>query len=121
MDNIDKMQMFVGKICTVLTAPVSIEFHNFEQHAQYFTGEITAVDEWGVWLQHPYAKTMSYYPFPIIGIVEEQYVASDDPMADKIKEEFGKKETKKTTPTPPKPQGNFIPVSELSKIVKKKG
>lgn len=101
---------FVGRICTILTNPVSLPFKDAVQHSQFFTGKLEHVDDYGVWLRHVHTNTMAFYSFPLVGIVEEQVIPNSDPRAEKIKEGLKKKD-------PPKPS-QFIPIESLTKIVR---
>lgn len=116
------LEIFVGKVCTILTKPVNIQFRDFMQHAQYFTGEVSHIDEYGIWLEHNQTKQISFFSLEnIVGIVEEQKIPLDHPMADQIKEAVAKKQQPKQPFKNPNqlPKQTFIPVEELSKIVKK--
>ena len=119
----DNLQVFVGKVCTVLTHPTTRQYPRVPQdkqfdknltveHAQYFTGQVTDVDNYGIWLKHLHTKQISFYQFPIIGIVEEQYITEKDPMMDKIKKDI---EKAKKPPTPV--YQTFIPIDDLTKLV----
>ncbi len=111
---------FVGRICTVLTHPVSFQFSDAVQHSQFFSGKVEEINKDGIWLRHVHTNTVTFYTFPIIGIVEEQVIPKDDPRAVKLKEDMEKKEQEKKDRLKPKlpPQGQFIPVDSLSKIVR---
>lgn len=112
------LDYFVGKICTILTSPVNIQFKDFVQHAQYFTGEVVSLSPAGVWIKHPQSKVLAFYATQsIIGIVEEQTVSEDDPLMDKIKEDIQKK---KEAQRPKMPGQTLIPVDDLTKMLKKK-
>jgi len=121
---------FVGRLCTILTKPVSFQFADAIQHSQFFTGKIEEINKDGIWLRHVHSKTVAFYTFPIIGIVEEQVISENDPRAEQLKAEFAKKEKAKQDaekaksphhmkpPPPPQQQGQFIPIESLTKIVK---
>jgi hypothetical protein len=117
------LKYFIGKICTILTQPIGIQFTNAVEHSQYYTGTVEQIDDEGIWVRHPLTKAMSFYNWTsIMGIVEEQYVEPNDPLMEKIKEDISRKQ--KPTPQPP-PQmpitsNNFIPVDEFTKMIKKK-
>lgn len=101
-------EKFLGRICTLLTHQSSFPFKDAMQHSHFFTGKVEYIDSDGIWLEHLQSKTYSFYAFPIIGIVEEQVIAHDDPRAEKIKEELKKKE-----PTP----SNFVSIDSLTNMV----
>jgi hypothetical protein len=109
-------EKFLGKICTILTAPTTLIISTPVEHSNFFTGKIEYIDHNGIWLLHLHTNTYSFYAFPIIGIIEEQVIQKNDPRAEKIKEELKKKEQQKAAATPP-PQ-NFIPIDTLTKMVK---
>jgi hypothetical protein len=107
-------ESFTGRICTILTNPVSFPFKDAVQHSQFFTGKVELVDNQGIWLRHLHTNTIAFYSFPIIGIVEEQVIPQNDPRVEKIKAEMKKKE-----PKPPQPHSQFIPIESLTKMMKK--
>lgn len=115
MDDITSLlkENFTGRICTILTRPVSFAFKDVMQHAEFFTGRVERIDEFGIWLRHMNKNTIAFYPFPIIGIVEEEVIPPDDPRAEKLKEAMKKKEAPK-----PMPQKQFIPIESLTKMVR---
>lgn len=107
---INNCQRFIGKICTIVTAPVSVPVNDAVQHSQFFTGKVTEVNSSGIWIQSLNTNTMAFYMFPIIGVAEEQFISKDDPEYNKIQEEFA-------TPKPT-PSQSFISIDELTKKVK---
>jgi hypothetical protein len=113
---------FTGRICTVLTSPVSFQFQDALQHAQFFAGKVMEINQYGIWLKHLHTNTFSFYSFPIVGIVEEPYIPENDPRAEKIKEELKIKEEqqkkKEARPKTPPPQSQFIPIESLTKMVR---
>lgn len=108
VDNLRKN--FLDRVCTILTQPVSFPFKDAIQHSQFFTGKVVDVNQYGIWLKHLQIGTYAFYSFPIVGIVEEQYVPENDPRIDKIRQELKKKEMPKAS--------QFIPVESLTKIVR---
>ena len=107
-------KFFVGKVCTILTTPIALPIKDSFVAAQYFTGQVTEIDNNGIWIKHIPTGDMSYFSFPIVGIVQEQYVPETDPNHDKLKEEIQK------TKSPPTkiPPGNFTSVSDLTNKAK---
>lgn len=112
----NNLQGFVGRVCTVMTVNTALQITEPLRHAQYFTGRVKSVDEYGIWLEHLQTKNRSFFMFPVVGIVEEQFIPEDDPRSSKIKEEMEKQ--KKPVAPPKMPPGQFIPVEQLTKIVK---
>lgn len=108
---------FLGKICTVLTNSSVLPVKDAVQHSQYFTGEVQRIDRYGIWVKHITSGTMGFFAFPIVGIVEEQVIAQDDPRHEKLKEEVQKQKAGK--PAFQKP-GTFMSVEDLVATVKKK-
>ena len=113
---LEHYQKFVGRICTVLTSPVNFEFKDPIQHSNYFSGKVISVDKFGIWIQNVKFGTMSFFPFPVIGLIEEQAVMRDDPRYDKIKAEL--EEKKSPRPIPPKSNVS-VSVEELTEMAKK--
>lgn len=123
---------FVGRICTILTNPVSFQFADAVQHSQFFTGKVEEIDEHGIWLRHVHTNTIAFYSFPVVGIVEEQVISETDPRAAQVKAELEKKEREKKAKEaaakrqqqpafrqpPPQQQGQFIPIESLTKMVR---
>jgi hypothetical protein len=84
---------FLGKVCTILTNPTPFPFRDAKQHASYFSGLVTEINEEGIFLKNLVFKTMAFFTFPIIGIIEEIGVAEDDPNFEKVKMEVEKAKT----------------------------
>lgn len=93
---IENYQKFIGKVCTILTQPVSFPFKDGSQFAEFFSGKVINVDKFGIWVQHVNAHTMAFFTHPIVGIIEEQTVLKNDPRYEKIKTEL---EGKQKPPT----------------------
>lgn len=110
---------FVGKICTIMTGPVSFPFREGKQHAEFFTGLVLEISEEGILIKHLNTNTLAHYSFPIVGIVEEQVVAKSDPNFEKVKSEVEKTKPpviqKPAAPTP----ANFVSIEEMTKMAKK--
>lgn len=108
---------FLGKICTVITQSISLPVKDPIVAAQYFTGEVISIDYDGIWIKHMLSSTKAFYAFPLIGIVEEKVVASNDPLHEKITQDINKAEKK---PTPKSATANnFVGIDELREKVKK--
>ena len=95
MKNSDTLQYFVGKICTIFTAPINREF-NERQNVDYFVGRVDGFDDKGILMSHVVSNCKNFYFFQnVISIAEEQLVDSDDPI---LKEYESIKEQKKNQP-----------------------
>lgn len=109
-------ERFLGKVCTILTGPVSFPFSNGKQHAEYFSGLVTEVSNNGILIKHLNTNTHAFYTFPIVGVVEEQTIDRSHPDYDKIKAELEQK--KKPAPIQkPAPQIN-LSIEELTRQAK---
>ena len=104
------MDYFVGKVCTIMTAPTTMAFSDFIKHAQYFTGLVESIDGMGVWVRHPQSKSLSYFMFPLVGIVEEQVVDPKSPLMDKINNDIKKKE-----------KSEFLQVDDIAAMMRQSG
>ena len=101
-------EKFLGKVCTILSNQIAVPIKDHVQHSQYFTGMVTDIDIHGIWLKHLNINTYAFYQFPIVGIVEEQFIPEGDPRTEKIKEGLKGKQPQKAS--------QFIPVDQLTKI-----
>jgi len=110
-------EKFIGKICTILTGPVSFPFSNPKQHAEFFTGLIVAIEPSGILIKHLNTNTHAFYAFPIVGIVEEQVVSKTDPNFNKIKEEVEQKKKPASIVQQPTSQVS-LSVEDLTKMAK---
>ena len=108
---INNYKYFVGKVCTVLTHPVGMPMKDPFSASQYFTGQVTEVNEYGIWLKHLQTGGMSFFIFPIVGVIEEQYIPKSDPEHEKIKEEVEQIKN----PPPKIPPQNMTSISELTR------
>jgi hypothetical protein len=83
-----RLQHFVGKICSVFTCPVNRQLDQSEIHT-YFLGVVEAVDEKGILLNQIGTYQKSYFFFPnIVGIAEEKVLDAnqDAELIAKLKE-----------------------------------
>jgi hypothetical protein len=115
-----QFERFLNKPCTILTRDIGFPFTGPIQHSQYFSGLVKEVNQYGVLIEHLQTKTLAFFAFPIVGIVEEQTVTKDNPNYEKIKEELEQK--KKPTPKPVPAQrptpNNYLSVEEMTKMAK---
>jgi hypothetical protein len=90
--NIKKMQeLFIGRVCTILTITVAkVNFHD-TQFSDFFTGIVEAIDEDGILMKHHLSGCKNFYFMPhIVSILEEQVIEEDNPQYEKIIEKIRK-------------------------------
>lgn len=89
----DKLQYFVGKICTIITYQTT-RLYSDEQHANTFTGMVDAVDGLGVWMKLlPHMTRRAFFSVPLCGIVEEEVIPVTPEQEKEIKEAYIKEHT----------------------------
>ena len=84
-------EMFVGRVCTVLT--VGIGKNNFQDHQfdDFFTGIVDSIDEDGIFTRHHLTGCRNFYAMNhVVGILEEQVIGEDNPEFEKIVQEVQK-------------------------------
>lgn len=118
---------FLGKICTILTNSTPFPFDP-TKHADFFSGLVTEVNEDGVFVKNLRFNTMSFFSFPIVGIVEERGVSETDPMFEKVKDVAQKTKmpaksmqeaAKPTRPAPVYfPPKDFTSIEDMTKMAK---
>jgi hypothetical protein len=99
ISTIKKMQeMFLGKICTVLTVTVSkTDFHD-TQFADFFTGFMEWIDEDGIITRHHITGCKNFYPISsVVAIMEEQVIEESNPEYKNIISEIQKKPQSKNS------------------------
>lgn len=111
--NIKKLQMdFVGKICTILTAPIAKSTLLDAQFADYFTCLIDQLDEDGIWATHPTTGCKNFYSFQhIVGLIEEQVFYENNPEHAEIIRQ-AKEISKKPTDSP------YVNIDLMTDLVK---
>lgn len=115
MNHFELREKFLNKVCTILCHQTSYPFKDGIEYSEFFTGLIEDIDESGVWLRHLKVKTLAFFAFPIVGIVEEQVLQKGDPIIEKIKESNKPKPIMKP---PIIGQTTFVPVESLTKLVR---
>lgn len=80
-------EYYIGKLCTIMTGPMSLSL-DANTHPQWFTIVIEDIDTECVIGIELSRKTKHLFFFPIMGIVEEQYILPDHPEYDQIKEKM---------------------------------
>ena len=119
------MEYFIDKICTILTQPVNKNFADKIEHANFFTGLVKKIDRFPngislIWLEHLQTKSLSAFNLSmVVGILEEQVIKESDPRYSKLKEE-AEKIKKPAAPSPFTKSGDFVPVEDLTKLIKEK-
>jgi hypothetical protein len=88
--NIQKLQYFVGKICTILTPPTNRTFDDMT-HANCFVGIVEDINELGIWIQYPSSQQKAFFPVPIIGIIEESHRPMTEEEASIVKTQLEEK------------------------------
>lgn len=88
--NIKKLQeLFIGKVCTILTMGIAKNNFADQQFADFFTGIVEFIDEDCVITHHPLNKCRNFYSMQyIVGILEEQFISESDPAYEKVVEEI---------------------------------
>lgn len=112
---------FLGKVCTLFINNSGFPFKDGIQYSEYMTGRVEEVDRSGILLKHLKNGTLSYFTFPINGIVEEQFIPENDPRAKEIKDSLKKSaqpEKSCCSSQSPKGSSSFIPVESLTKLVR---
>lgn len=95
--NVKKLQMFVGKVCTVLTSSVCKQNFTDTQFPDFFVGAIDSIDEDGIFSKHPLTGCVNFYSWPhVVAIFQEQVIEENDPRYEKIMEEIKNQPEKKT-------------------------
>lgn len=102
---IKKLQeLFVGRVCTILTVRSAKQNFQDEQFPDFFTAQIDSLDEDGVFAKHYITGCSNFYSWPhIISIFEEQVIQEDNPQYENIMKEVQK--------TPAEQQVDIVPVN----------
>ncbi len=112
--------MFAGKVCSILTTTVAKTNFQDHQFADFFSVIIESIDEDGVFGRHLKTKCLNYYNWQyVVGIIEEQTIAEDDPKYNEIMQEVKKapKEAQKTI-VPFDPGSAFIDLEAMTMLTK---
>lgn len=93
----DKLQYFVGKICTIITNKTARDY-NDEQFANMFTGVIDEIDGMGIWIKMvPEFTRKAFFPVhSICGIIEEVIIPITAEEEKSIKEAYVKEQNTST-------------------------
>lgn len=100
--NIKKLQVFVGKVCTVLTTSVCKQNFTDVQFPDFFVGLIDSIDEDGIFSKHPLTGCVNFYSWNyVVAVFQEQVIEENDPRYNQIMEEIKSQ---------PQKQSGVIPV-----------
>lgn len=111
-------EIFVNKICTILTTSSAKSNFQDQQFSDFFTGFVESVDEDGIFVKQHITNTMAFYSWPnVIGILEEQVIQETDPQYQKIVEEI-KKTPEQVNVQPVNQFVNTDPLASLAKQAK---
>lgn len=92
---IDRLQYFVGRVCSVFTSPTCRQFDELRSREHYVV-LVEEIGSDGLWGKHPYRKTMSFFPIEsIVFIQEEQELNPNDPEHREMIETYEKQTGKK--------------------------
>lgn len=110
-------ELFIGKICTILTEPIAKSNFSDPQFADFFTGVVDSIDEDGIFTTHTLTGCKNFYHFKnVVGIIEEQVLNEQNPEHKKIINDMIKsKENKINKDTN---DSKFINIDELSDLAK---
>ena len=82
-------EQFAGKVCTILTSGIAKNNFGDQQFADFFTGIVDSIEQDGIYTRHPLTGYKNFYVMShVIGIIEEQFIAEDDPQYEKVIEEM---------------------------------
>lgn len=70
---LEKMQYFIGKVCSVFTSPLCRNFDEARAR-EHFVVRVQEIDTDGLWGTHPYNGTISYFPQESIRLITEEVV-----------------------------------------------
>ncbi len=106
-----KFDYFKGKVCTILTAPVSRMFNEI-QHTNVFVGLVEDIDELGIWLLQLNTRKKSYFTAAyLVAIIEEMITPLSPEQSKDLKEKLEEKI--------PKKDSQFISVDNLNLLKRK--
>jgi len=95
--NLKKLQVFVGKVCTVLTSTVCKQNFTDVQFPDFFVGVVESIDEDGIFSKHPLTGCLSFYSWShVVAILQEQVIEETDPRYETIMEEIKNNPEKKS-------------------------
>ena len=140
---LEKMQYFVGRVCSVFTGPLCRSFDEVRAR-EHFVVTVQDIDCDGLWGTHPYNNTVSYFPLESIKLITEEVVLDPNNseharMIQEYQERTGKKVVSDVSPhlaptiepkseTPPEiplivedeeePQPAFVDVSHMTSMAR---
>lgn len=94
---VKKLQVFVGKVCTVLTNSVCKQNFTDVQFPDFFVGLIESIDEDGIFSKHPLTGCLNFYSWiHVVAVFQEQVIEENDPRYEQIMKEIKSKPEKKS-------------------------
>jgi hypothetical protein len=123
-DTIEKLQYFLGKVCTVMTSATGRSL-NEKQAREHFVVRVQEINQDGIWGSHPRSDVISFFSQDhIVSIHEEFELDPNNPEHKAMIEEFEKQTGKpiqsdigpiveKTPPPPKEGAAAFIDVKKL--------
>lgn len=110
--------LFVGKLCTILTDTVAKTNFNDTQFGDFFTGFVESIDEDGVIVRHHVTGCKNFYALQhVVGILEEQVITEDDPRYNKAVTEL-KQIKEKRAAQPIVPASPFVDPAMMAALSK---
>lgn len=70
---LEKMQYFVGKVCSIFTGPLNRNFDEARAR-EHFVVKVEEIDTDGLWGSHPYNGTISFFMLESIKLITEEIV-----------------------------------------------
>lgn len=112
---------FEGRVCSIFVTPVPRTFDD-RQFADYFVGQINAIDEDGIWTTHAITGCKNFYALDkVVAITEEQVLYPDEnPEHAKMVEEMKQKATAKQQQAPQYPvtdQNGLMDIANMERLV----
>jgi hypothetical protein len=88
---LEKMQHFVGKVCSIFTGPLNRNFDETRAR-EHFVVRVEEIDCDGLWGTHPYNHTVSFFLMDAIKLITEEIVLDpSNPEHAKMIQEFQEK------------------------------
>lgn len=119
----DKLQYFIGKVCTLFVHPISRDFKTEnpasypKQIYVYFVGLIDSIDKSGVWMTQLQTSLKTFWKWEsVVGIAEEQVL---DPNNEKDAEEIKQLKEKSFNAIQKNQNGQYVDPAALSELMVK--
>ncbi len=125
MADVEDLQYFVGKVCTVITPNINWKFDE-RQSADYFSGIVEKITPMGILTIHPVTQAKNFYLLShVTSIHEEQYITKDDPHYDAVVKQYEEDKKPKQqqpvmkTPVVPQDSSPFVDVEALEELARR--